>query len=371
MKEWKKVLVLPYTKIQEVILLVEMNASQIALVVDDENKLLGTVTDGDVRRGILKGIPLDSPVERIMNASPVTIPEIKDKKSVFHILKMNKLRHLPVVDDSGRVTGLERLDDLIQSPKNENWVVIMAGGPGNRLRPLTDNCPKPMLPVGDKPVLETILDNFIEQGFCRFCFSLHYKAEQIEAYFGNGSRWGVEIRYIREESMMGTAGSLSLFPERTEKPVIVMNGDILTTLSFEQLLNFHLDHHARATVAVSTYDFQIPFGVVKVNKDRLVGFEEKPVYTNFVNAGIYVLAPKVLDEIPRGVYFDMNDLLESMLGNGENIAIFPIREYWIDIGTKENLCQAGLDFHEVFQGQGTHPHEEGISSASMRYSSRV
>ncbi|HEX2926718.1 MAG TPA: nucleotidyltransferase family protein [Ruminiclostridium sp.] len=349
MDEWKKVLISPHTKIHEVIKIIDINSSQIALVINKSNKLLGTVTDGDIRRGILKGIPLEETVEQIMNRNPVTVPEIKDKRSVLNILKMNKLRHLPVVDESGCVIGIERLDDLVDSSKNENWVVIMAGGLGNRLRPLTDNCPKPMLTIGDKPVLEIILRHLINQGFYRFCFSINYKAEQIIAHFGDGSRWGAEIQYIHEENAMGTAGSLSLFDIKTDKPVIVMNGDILTKLSFEQLLSFHQEHLSKVTVAVTTYDFQVPYGVVKVNKDRLVGFEEKPVYTNFINAGIYVFNPEVLKMIPGNSYYGINNLLEKMLGNNEKISIFPIREYWMDIGDIGDFNQATQDFEEVFR----------------------
>jgi dTDP-glucose pyrophosphorylase len=347
--DWKNVLISPQTKIQETIKIIDLHALQIAIVINQDNRLLGTVTDGDIRRGILKGVSLDTPVEQIMNKRPIAIPEIKDKKSILNILKMNKLRHLPVIDDSGCVIGIERLEDLLHSSKSESWIVIMAGGLGSRLRPLTNNCPKPMLPIGDKPLLETSLNHFIEQGFCQFYFSINYQAEQIKTYFGDGSKWGVAIHYLHEDRKMGTVGSLSLFPIKTDKPIIVMNGDILTKVNFEQLINFHLEHQVQATVAVRTYDVQVPYGVVKVNKDRLMGFEEKPVYTSFINAGVYVLNPAVLNKIPRNSYFDMNQLLAIMLANDEEIAIFPIREYWLDIGEIEDFNQAKLDFHEVFQ----------------------
>ncbi|WP_444641662.1 nucleotidyltransferase family protein [Caproiciproducens sp. R1] len=347
MNDWEKILISPDTKIQKAIEIIDASSQQIAVVTDRDGKLLGTVTDGDVRRGILKGIPLSCPVEDIMNPHPVTIPEMKDQTSILNILKVNKLRHLPVVDGTGRVTGVEWIDDLIQLSRNDNWVVIMAGGEGKRLSPLTDGCPKPMLKIGGKPVLETILNQFIKQGFYQFCFSVNYLSEQIRDYFGDGSKWGAEIRYIMEKDVMGTAGSLSLFPVKTDRPVIVINGDILTKLSFEQLLNFHLSRQARATVAVTTYDFQVPYGVVKVNKDTLIGFDEKPVYASFINAGIYVLNPDVLSDIPNS-YFDMNRLLENMLKNKEPVCIFPIREYWIDIGKPEDYHQASLDFPGVF-----------------------
>ena len=348
MDEWKKILITPQTEIHEAIEIIDWNALQIALVIDQDHKLLGTVTDGDVRRGLLRGISLDQPVQQIMNKSPVTIPVIKDRKSILNILKINKLRHLPVVDDSGCIIGIERLDDLFQPSKNDNWIIIMAGGLGSRLRPLTDNYPKSMLTIGDKPILETILCNLLEQGFHQFCISVNYKADLIKNYFGDGSKWGAEILYIQEDKMLGTAGPLSLFPVKTEKPIIVMNGDILTKLSMDQLIDFHERHQAQATIAVHSYDYQVPYGVIKASKDRLIGFEEKPVYTSLVNAGIYAVNPEVIARIPKDTSFDMDQLFRNMLRDEEPLSIFPIREYWIDIGTIEDFNQAKLDFNEVF-----------------------
>ena len=349
MDEWKKILITPQTEIHKAIEIIDMNALQIALVIDNDYKLLGTVTDGDVRRGLLREITLDSPVHQIMNKSPVTIPVIKDRKSILNILKINKLRHLPVVDDGGRIIGIERLDDLLQPARNDNWIVIMAGGMGKRLSPLTDNCPKPMLMVGDKPMLETMITTLIEQGFRQFCISVNYKWEQIKNYFGDGSSLGAEILYIQEDKTLGTAGPLSLLPVKTEKPITVMNGDILTKLSLDQLIDFHDRHQAKATIAVRSYDYQVPYGVVKATKDRLIGFEEKPICSSLVNAGIYVINPEVINRIPKDSYFDMDQLFRNMLSSDEPLSIFPIREYWIDIGTMEDYNQAQLDFHEVFQ----------------------
>ncbi|NMB96952.1 MAG: CBS domain-containing protein [Clostridiaceae bacterium] len=349
MNEWRKILIPPYMSIKEAIEVINITSLQIALVIDENNKLLGTVTDGDVRRGIIKEISLEDAVEGIMNTNPITITGKKNKKTILSVMEKNKLRHLPVVDDTGSVIGLERLEDLLHYSKKENWIVIMAGGLGQRLKPLTDKCPKPMLTIEDKPILEIILANFIEQGFYQFYISVNYMAEQIKSYFGDGSKWGINIRYINEEKMMGTAGSLSLLPVQTDKPIIVMNGDILTKLNFEQLINYHLEHRAQATVAVRAYSFQIPYGVVKINKDRLAGFEEKPIYTSFINAGIYVFNPSVLKKIPVNSYFNMNQLLELMLENNEQISIFPVREYWVDIGTISDFNQAKLDFYEVFK----------------------
>jgi dTDP-glucose pyrophosphorylase len=349
MNEWQKILILPNTKIHEAIEIIDRNSLQIAIVTDEEEKLLGTVTDGDIRRGILKGISLSSPVSQIMNPHPVTIPKLNDRKSILNILKVNKVRHLPVVDDAGHIIGIERLDELLTESHSDSWVVVMAGGLGKRLEPLTNDCPKPMLKIGEKPVLETIVQQFIRQGFNRFCFSVNYKSEQIKDYFGNGSKWGAEIHYIDETDRMGTAGSLSRLALETREPILVINGDILTKLSFEQLVSFHLEHQAKATIAVTTYDYQVPYGVIKANRDRLIGFEEKPVYASFINGGIYVLNPEVLRYIPKDSYFDMNSLFEAMLQNNEPICIFPIREYWIDIGRIKDFQQASEDFSEVFR----------------------
>jgi len=349
MEEWRQVLVLPNTSIRETIKIIELYSLQIALIVNHDNKLLGTVTDGDVRRGLLNGISLDDSVEKIMNKAPITITEIKDEKEILNIFKTNKIRHLPILNNEDHVIGIKKLDDFLHSSKNENWVVLMAGGLGSRLRPLTSNCPKPMLLIGERPLLEIILSIFIEQGFYKFCFSINYKGEQIRDYFQDGSKWGVEIKYIHEEIKMGTAGSLSLFPIKTKQPIIVMNADILTKVNFKQLINFHIEHQAKATIAVYSYDFQVPYGVVKLYKDKLIGFEEKPVYTNFINAGIYVLNPHILDKIPRDSYFDMNQLFENIIANDEKVSIFPIREYWIDIGQIEDFNQAKLDFYRVFK----------------------
>lgn len=348
MDEWRKALISPNLKICEVIEIIDRNSQQIAVVTDEEGKLLGTVTDGDIRRGILKGISLNSAIGQIMNPHPVTIPRLTNRKSIINILRANKVRHLPVIDEARHVVGIERLDELLTESRSNGWVVIMAGGLGKRLEPLTNDCPKPMLKIGEKPVLQTILEQFIRQGFNRFCISIHYKSEQIKDYFGDGTKWGAEIHYIDEEKRMGTAGSLSLFPFETREPILVINGDILTRLSFEQLVDFHQEHQAKATIAVTTYDYQVPYGVIKANRGRLVGFEEKPVYTSFINAGIYVLNPEVLNDVPKNSYFDMNDLFEILLENNATVCVFPIREYWTDIGGMERFYQACKDYDNQF-----------------------
>ncbi|VBB05532.1 nucleotidyl transferase [Lucifera butyrica] len=348
MIDWKRIAVTPVTTIRETLQIIDSGAMQIALVVDTENHLLGTVTDGDIRRGILKEIQLDEPVERIMNPHPTVARSFERRDIVLAIMKLKRLNHIPVIDDDGRIIQVETLQNLINMEEKENLVVLMAGGLGSRLRPLTDECPKPLLKVGGKPVLETILENFMEYGFRRFYLSVNYRADMIRDYFGDGSRWGVLIDYIHEDKRLGTAGALSLLPEATEQPLLVMNGDLLTKVNFQQLIDFHSIHQAQATMCVREYNFQVPYGVVKIEQDRLTGIDEKPVKRFFVNAGIYVLDPKVLRFIPPGEFFDMPNLFKKIIDNNGETTAFPIREYWMDIGQMNDYERANGEFGEVF-----------------------
>jgi dTDP-glucose pyrophosphorylase/predicted transcriptional regulator len=347
MNRWQMARIAPNRSIRDAIRTIDEGAIRIALVVDDGNRLLGTVTDGDIRRGILKGISLDDAVERVMNAHPTTARADESRDAILERMKQTRLHQIPVVDGQGRLVAVEILDELLQTRQRDNWVVLMAGGLGSRLRPLTDECPKPLLKVGSKPLLEIILENFLEYGFRRFFLSVNYKAEMVKAHFGDGSRWGIEIRYIHEDRRLGTAGALSLLPERPALPLVVMNGDLLTKVNFQHLLDFHAEHGARATMCVREYDFQVPYGVVRIDHHRILGIDEKPVQRFFVNAGIYVLEPETLALIPP-TYFDMPDLFTKLIAERRETAVFPIREYWLDIGHMEDFARANGDFPEVF-----------------------
>jgi len=328
---------------------IDNSSLQVALIVNDDKRLLGTVTDGDIRRGILRGVLLDEPIHKIMHTNP-TVAHLEDKpEDLYALMKLKQLRQIPILDDHGRVISVEFYDFIALSSQLDNWVVLMAGGLGTRLQPLTDDCPKPLLEVGGRPILQTILESCIKHGFNRFYLSVSYKAKMVEDYFGNGSRWGVDIRYIREDKRMGTAGALSLLPERPTKPFLVMNGDLLTKVNFKQLLDFHLEHCAQATMCVRDYDFQVPYGVVKIQQHRLVDIEEKPAQKFFVNAGIYVLEPEVLDMIPKDEFYDMPSLFMKLVALHHETIVFPIREYWLDIGNKVDFEQAIGDFSEVFE----------------------
>jgi dTDP-glucose pyrophosphorylase len=348
MKEWKQILIVQNVTIHDTLRIIDSSAMQIALVVDEENRLLGTVTDGDIRRGILKGINLDDPVKKIMNPHPTVAKSYERRDIVLAVMKLKRLNHIPVIDDEGRVINVETLQDLIQADVKDNIVVLMAGGLGTRLRPLTDECPKPLLKVGGKPVLETILDNFMEYGFRKFYLSVNYRADMIKEYFGDGNRWGVEIDYIYEDKQLGTAGALSLLPVKPKQPLLVMNGDLLTKVNFQQLLDFHSVHQAQATMCVREYHFQVPYGVVKMDQHRLMGIDEKPVQRFFVNAGIYVLEPKTLELIPNNEFFDMPNLFKRIIDKGEETTAFPIREYWMDIGQLNDYEKANVEYEEVF-----------------------
>lgn len=348
MKEWKKILITQEVTIRDTLQIIDASAMQIALVVDEENRLLGTVTDGDIRRGILKGINLDDHVMKIMNPHPTVAKSYERRDIILAVMKLKRLNHIPVIDDDGRVSSVETLQDLLQVDVKDNIVVLMAGGMGTRLRPLTDDCPKPLLKVGGKPVLETILENFMEYGFKKFYLSVNYKANMIKEYFGDGNRWGVEIDYIYEDKPLGTAGALSLLPEKPNQPLLVMNGDLLTKVNFQQLIDFHSVHQAQATMCVREYNFQVPYGVVNMDQHRLTEIEEKPLQRFFVNAGIYVLEPKVLELIPNNEFFDMPNLFKKIINKSGETTAFPIREYWMDIGQLNDYERANVEFEEVF-----------------------
>ncbi|TFE29042.1 nucleotidyltransferase family protein [Cohnella luojiensis] len=346
MKKVEDVFISQETTILEALQIIDRGSVQIALVVDGERRLIGTVTDGDVRRGILRGVGLDSPVSQVMNREPRTAKTDMDRDMILSVMQYLNLRQFPVLDESGRVVRLELIDELLQRNSRDNWVVLMAGGLGTRLGELTKDLPKPLLKVGTKPILEVILESFIANGFHRFYLSVNYKGEMLKDYFGDGSRWGVEIRYIHEDKRLGTAGALSLIPGIPGQPLIVMNGDLLTRVNFRQLVDFHSDSKAKATMCVREYEIQIPYGVVQVDNNKLRKIEEKPMQKFFINGGIYVLDPEVLHMIPQDTYFDMPSLFEAIIQKELHTSVFPIREYWIDIGRMDDFERANVEVYQ-------------------------
>lgn len=348
-KDWRSVLIDREATILQTIQVIDKGAMRIVLVVDGERHLLGVVTDGNIRRGLLSQVNLQEPVSKIMNPQPITAKITDSREHILSLMKARKIEHIPVLDEQGILVGLEMLQELTQPTPKDNWVVLMAGGLGSRLGALTQDCPKPLLQVGPKPILEVILESFLEYGFQHFYFSVNYKKQMIQSYFGDGSAWDAEIRYLEEPERMGTAGSLSLLPERPEHPFFVMNGDLLTRINFQHILDFHAKHQAQATVCVRRVEQTIPFGVVEMAQHRLLKIEEKPTHHYFVSAGIYALEPALLSLIPPRQPLDMPDLLRQAIDQGYPIAAFPFLDYWMDIGQIGDYDQARREYANQFQ----------------------
>jgi dTDP-glucose pyrophosphorylase len=348
LKDFAKTLVSSDLPILQVLEIIDRTSQQIALVVDADRRLLGTVTDGDVRRGLLRGVRLDEPVKRVMNSSPRTFLVGRDHAAAMKALRDLGIHRVPLVDDDGRVVGLEQLDGHTETQNRDALIVLMAGGRGSRLHPLTENTPKPLLPVGGRPLLETTINLFAAQGFRRVVLCLNFKSEMIRQFFGDGTQLGVDLKYVEEEIQLGTAGALSLIEPRPDAPLIVMNGDILTTVDFNRLLSFHKEYGSAATVCVREYSYQIPYGVVEVQDDRLTRITEKPTHNAFVSAGIYVLEPSVFGLLGRGEHCDMPELIRRVSEKIGAPTAYLLREYWLDIGRLDDLSKAQSDFTEVF-----------------------
>ena len=349
MNPWKQALVPSTAAIRDAVEAIDSSQIQIALVIDPAGHLIGTVTDGDVRRALLRGVSLDQGIIEVMNPNPVTASPADGRQKLLFVMRETSIRCIPVVDEERRVVNVAVLNELWQEEKRDNVIVIMAGGLGTRLTPITEDRPKPMVHVGPRPILETILDNCREHGFKNYYLSVNYKANMVKEYFGDGSRWGVSIRYLEESKRLGTAGPLSLLPERPTKPLLVINGDLLTKINLHQLLDFHAENGARATMCVREYDFQVPYGVVRIDKQRVVSVDEKPVQRFFVNAGIYALEPDTLDLILPDTLFDMTSLFQNLIEGKSATAAFPIREYWLDIGRLNDLERAQIDYNVLFK----------------------
>ena len=328
---------------------IERSSAQIALVIDPSQRLLGTVTDGDIRRAILRGRKLEDPISTVMNTDPLTFLEGSSQDAAVALMRERMIHQLPVVDGERRVVGLVTLDSVLRALREETIVVLMVGGLGSRLRPLTESTPKPLLPVGGRPLLEITVDNLARQGFLKFVLSVNYKAEMFREHFGSGQKFGVDIQYVHEAERLGTAGALRLLPERPAAPLLVMNGDILTNLNARHLVQFHREQQVVATMCVREYEWKVPYGVVSMSDNgRMQRFEEKPSRREFVNAGIYVLSPDVLDHLPGTGPIDMPTLIDRASAAAGAAAVYPLHEYWLDIGHLDDLQRAQDDFPGLF-----------------------
>lgn len=347
MRDISEYCVSPLVSLRDVLVCINTTSSGIALVVDEDRRLVGVITDGDVRRAILNGIDLNASAQLVLDRKdsshrPVTAPLSMSHNELMALLHKTGVSQIPLLNVDGQVAGLVRLDDLLDDDEIALHAVVMAGGLGTRLHPLTEDLPKPMLPVGDRPLMEHILRQLSEAGIRQVNVTTHYLAKKITDYFGDGQLFGVELKYIPEERLLGTAGGLGLMPP-SDEPLLVINGDILTRVDFRAMLKFHKEHQAALTMAVRQYEVQIPYGVIETEGPLVRRLVEKPTPKFFVNAGIYLLEPATQRLIPSGEHFDMTDLIRLLLNQGQAVVGFPIWEYWRDIGQHKDYQEAQAD----------------------------
>lgn len=328
------------TLMRRVIEIMNESGRQIILVVDADRRLIGTFTDGDLRRALLKNATLDNPIRGFFNTHPLSSLASGGRGAAIAVMRERGIDQIPLLDEAGRVVGVESINPARVGIKIDYPVVIMAGGRGKRLHPITETIPKALVSVGDKPILEHILERMVAQGFQHFTFAINHMGEMIEDYFGDGSRWNVSVNYLREPKPLGTAGALKLLETLPTTPFIVTNCDVLTTTSFQDMLEFHLNQGALATVGMREFSYQVPFGVMELAGSQLRRISEKPEHTWLINAGIYVLDPSVIDIIPKGEFFDMTDVLAALIAKSAAVSTYMIRRYWIDIGLPQDLHQA-------------------------------
>ncbi len=353
MFDWKKIILSPEDTMEHAIKVMDDEALKMVIVADQNKKLLGTITDGDVRRGLIKHYSMNTQIKKIMHTNPTYCLQSESKESILSIMKAKNVLQVPIVDEDLKVVGLETINSFMgdnnkTKQKIKSTVLIMAGGIGKRLLPITKETPKPLIKLNGKPIIENILIQLINSGFSKFFFSTHYQASKFKEYFGDGTDWGIHINYINEEKPLGTAGALGLLPKDIVSPLLVVNGDILTKVNYENLLNYHESNQSDCTVCVRKQDFEIPYGIINAENNLVSEINEKPIKTFFINAGIYVINPSLLSEIDGSKYVDMPNFLTDQIQKGIKINIFPVHEYWVDIGEHENLKKAEVDSVKLF-----------------------
>ncbi len=339
----------PSSTIKEAMEIIGKGAMKIALVVNEKDQLIGTLTDGDLRQAFLSGKTIEDTISNFYFKKPTFVDINMSKEEVLNLCISKKIYQIPIVNDKQQVIGIHILDELFEKKIYNNKVVLMVGGLGSRLRPLTESTPKPMLKVGGKPILHIIVEKFAHYGFKEIIMCVNYKSDIIIDYFGDGSKLGVNIEYIFEKKRMGTAGALSLLKYRPNEPFFVMNGDLLTNINFEHLLEEHNKNNSKATMCVREYDFEVPYGVVKLDENKNIkSIEEKPIHNFFVSAGIYMFNPECLDYIPKDKFYDIPSLFERLIEENEKTSSYLIKEYWIDIGRIEEYEKANEEYYKLF-----------------------
>lgn len=329
--------------------LIDKNSMQICFVVNEDNQLLGSLTDGDIRRALLRGEHLTTAVVDAMKKQPKSLSDQLPKKQIIDKMKEYGVKHIPLISQNGIVTKVEFLDEMLGLVKRENQVILMVGGLGKRLSPLTDHTPKPMLPINGVPILERIILRFKEVGFCNFTLAVNYKSDIIMDYFGRGQKWNVEIDYIHENQPLGTCGALSLIKNKPTKSFIVMNGDLLTQANFANILDHHENLSSTATMCVREFEVQVPYGVVKINGTQIESIQEKPKEVAYINAGIYVFSPQIFDHIPKDQHYDMPSLFMNLKQNNLSTHAYNLSDYWLDIGRLEDYQRAQIDYEKLIK----------------------
>lgn len=344
MNNWQGVLIGPMATIRDALTVINTARSQFAMVVDGSRRLLGTVSDGDIRRALLAGASISESIQTAVCVDPQVVQDTDSPDAVLVLMRRRGFRQIPIVNSERCVVGLRTVDDFLLVIPRNNPVVIMAGGLGSRLRELTRDKPKPMLPVGGKPVLEIIVNRLVSQGFSRIWLAVNYGREIIESHFRDGHDFGAEIHYLREEKRLGTAGALSLLPDGLNEPIIVSNADLIANMDYVTLLDTHVSQSADATMAVREHEYPIPFGVVFEREGQVLRIEEKPVHRVVVNAGVYVLSPSAIQRVPANTYFDMPQLFRELTADGCRVFCHRTNGYWLDIGHRSEYERANAAF---------------------------
>jgi len=346
-RKWKMAVLGIRTKIKEALENLALVEIQIVMVVDDAGVLKGTVNDGDIRRGLLNGISLEECIEKIIERNPVTASSKTKLVEIKKLMIEKKVRQIPIVDHNNIIEGLYLWDEVFAPLTRSNKLIIMAGGAGLRMRPYTENIPKPMLRVAGKPILERIIDKAKSEGFRDILISINYLGDQIEKYFANGSRFGVNIDYIREINPLGTAGALSLLPCFPDQPFVITNGDILTEGSYDDVIKFHQQENAGITIASQIFEMQNPYGVLEINGRQVENITEKPIYKSNINIGVYVLSKKIEQYLQKNKYMDMPELIKEAIKKGETVLTYEIDQNWIDIGSHVDFQRANAHYENT------------------------
>jgi dTDP-glucose pyrophosphorylase len=339
-KVWQKVVMAPDNSIKDAFLVLNNERLGIALITDAGGILKGTVTDGDIRRGLLKGLTLESKLTEVLNSNPILADKNLNRRDVFNIMAKHKISQVPIVDKEMKLLGLHLMEEKVFPTTRTNTVVIMAGGKGTRLLPFTETTPKPMLLISGKPILEHNIIQARNQGFKNFILAINYLGNIIEEYFGDGSFLDVNIKYVKETTPLGTAGALALLNPTPQDDLVILNGDVISDINYADLLDFHLQNQAVGTMAVQPFEWVNPYGIVQTEELEIIDFHEKPTIKFLINAGIYALSPRSLNLIKNSTPLQMPNLFIEIRKEGGKTIVYPVHEKWIDVGSKESLNEA-------------------------------